>query len=42
MSRFLPYPLLTVALALTWLLLNAPITPGSAAVPPRSVVAKAR
>ena len=32
MSRFLPYPLLTVALALTWLLLNAPITPGSAAL----------
>lgn len=29
MSRFLPYPLLTVGLALTWLLLNAPLSPGS-------------
>lgn len=32
MRRFLPYPLLTVGLALTWLLLNAPVTPGSAAL----------
>ncbi|MFH6786828.1 MULTISPECIES: Na+/H+ antiporter subunit E [Methylobacterium] len=30
MSRVLPYPVLSVALALTWLLLNAPPTPGSA------------
>lgn len=29
MSRILPYPLLSAALALTWLLLNAPPTPGS-------------
>ncbi len=27
--RLLPYPLLSAALALTWLLLNAPLTPGS-------------
>jgi multicomponent K+:H+ antiporter subunit E len=27
-SRVLPYPLLSAALALTWLLLNAPPTPG--------------
>jgi multicomponent K+:H+ antiporter subunit E len=31
LRRFLPYPLLTVGLALTWLLLNAPVTPGRAA-----------
>ena len=29
MSRILPYPLLSAALVLTWLLLNAPPTPGS-------------
>ena len=29
MSRILPHPVLSVALALTWLLLNAPLTPGS-------------
>lgn len=29
MSRILPHPLLSAALALTWLLLNAPPTPGS-------------
>jgi len=29
-SRVLPYPVLSVALAATWLLLNAPPTPGSA------------
>lgn len=30
MSRILPYPVLSAALALTWLLLNAPLTPGTA------------
>ncbi|MEH3144179.1 MAG: Na+/H+ antiporter subunit E [Methylobacterium frigidaeris] len=30
MSRILPYPVLSAALAATWLLLNAPPTPGSA------------
>lgn len=30
MSRILPYPLLSAALAITWLLLNAPLTPGNA------------
>lgn len=29
MSRILPHPLLSLALALTWLLLNAPPTPGN-------------
>lgn len=29
MSRILPHPLLSAALALTWLLLNAPPTPGN-------------
>lgn len=29
MSRILPHPVLSAALALTWLLLNAPLTPGS-------------
>ena len=29
MRRILPYPLLSAALALTWLLLNAPPTPGN-------------
>ncbi|KQP92325.1 cation:proton antiporter [Methylobacterium sp. Leaf113] len=30
MTRLLPYPWLSLGLALTWLLLNAPLTPGSA------------
>lgn len=30
MSRILPHPLLSAALTLTWLLLNAPPTPGNA------------
>lgn len=29
MSRILPYPVLSAALAGTWLLLNAPVTPGT-------------
>lgn len=29
MSRILPYPLLSVGLAATWLLLNAPLTPAT-------------
>lgn len=30
MRRILPYPLLSLGLGLTWLLLNAPLTPGGA------------
>lgn len=30
MTRILPHPVLSACLALTWLLLNAPLTPGSA------------
>lgn len=29
-NRMMPYPLLSLALAATWLLLNAPVTPGNA------------